>query len=207
MRSSAARIAGQTRSALALVLVISAVLAPSVALSQMQEGATLTVLRGQVAVIRPDGSAVQPAPSGSLVNARDEIRTLTATGALITFFAGTEIEMGESTILVVERVSKQGERVDVSLKQVLGATLNRVQTFSDPTSAYRIDAGGAVAVVRGTEFYFRGPSPEGFVIPVCLRDCDDRTTTRTPRPTPTERRDSRRPAQTRETSVGWSRRW
>jgi hypothetical protein len=29
------------------------------------QGATMTVLRGQVAVIHPDGSAIQPAPSGT----------------------------------------------------------------------------------------------------------------------------------------------
>jgi hypothetical protein len=61
-----------------------------------------------VAVVHADGSAVQPAPSGTLVKAGDEIRTLTRTGALITFFAGTEIEMGEDTILVVEQLSNTG---------------------------------------------------------------------------------------------------
>jgi len=127
----------------------------------------MTVLRGQVAVIRPDGSAVR---------AGDEIRTLSETGALITFFIGTEIELGEQTILVVERVSRQGERVDVSLRQVFGATLNRVQTFADPGSSYRINAGGAVAVVRGTTFLLLGPTSEGAVVLVCLEDCDSRTT-------------------------------
>jgi hypothetical protein len=83
--------------------------------AQVEDGATLTVLRGQVAVLRPDGSAVQPAPSGTVVRRGDEIRTLTATGALITFFAGTEIELGAETILVVERVSRRGEQVDVAL--------------------------------------------------------------------------------------------
>src|SRR5919112_5586331 len=109
------------------LLGILALHAPPPLFSQIQDGATLTVLRGQVAVVHPDGSAVQPAPSGTTVAAGDEIRTLTAAGALITFFAGTEIELGEQTILVVERVSRQGERVEVSLKQVLGVTVNRVQ--------------------------------------------------------------------------------
>ena len=44
--------------------------------AQVQDGATMTVLRGQVAVVRPDGSAVQPAPSGTVVRPGDEIRTL-----------------------------------------------------------------------------------------------------------------------------------
>jgi hypothetical protein len=154
-------------------------LAPPGAFAQVQNGATLTVLRGQVAVVHSDGSAVQPAPSGTIVKASDEIRTLTKTGALITFFAGTEIEMGEDTILVVERVSVNGSKVDISLKQALGTTLNRVQSLTDPTSTYRIDAGGATAVVRGTTFLLIGPvaTASGNVSAlICMDDCDGRTT-------------------------------
>src|SRR5436305_6642601 len=87
------------------------VLAPAQSvLAQVQDGATMTVLKGQVAVVRPDGSAVQPAPTGTVVQAGDEIRTLTRAGALITFFTGTEIELGADTILAVERVSRDGTK-------------------------------------------------------------------------------------------------
>src|SRR4051812_42301995 len=113
---------------LTLVLsMVAALVTPVPVAAQVEDGATMTVLRGQVAVIRSDGSAVQPAPSGTVVKSGDEIRTLSQTGALITFFTGTEIEMGADTILAVDRVSKQGATVDISLKQVLGVTLNRVQ--------------------------------------------------------------------------------
>lgn len=170
------------RLSLALVLallVMLPMLTPSLTYAQVQDGATLTVLRGQVAVVHTDGTSVQPAPTGTVVRAGDEIRTLTRTGALITFFAGTEIEMGEDTILVVDRVSVNGAKVDISLKQVLGATLNRVQSLTDPTSAYRIEAGGATAVVRGTTFLLIGPvatSAGNIAALVCLDDCDGRTT-------------------------------
>jgi hypothetical protein len=112
----------------------------------------MTVLQGQVAVIRSNGSAIQPAPSGTTVFPHDEIRTLNDTGALITFFSGTEIELGEDTILVVERVSREGDSVHVSLVQVFGPTVNRVASLADSGSSYRIQAGGGVAVVRGTSF-------------------------------------------------------
>jgi hypothetical protein len=148
---------------------------PSLSLAQITEGATMTVLRGSVAVIRTDGSAIQPAPTGTDVFPGDEIRTLSVSGALITFFSGTEIELGDDTVLVVERVSRQGERVDVALKQVAGATLNRVQTFTDAGSAYRIEANGAVMLVRGTTFLLYGPSPDGIVVLICLDGCDQRT--------------------------------
>jgi hypothetical protein len=163
---------------LALLVVLPS-LTPSLTYAQVQDGATVTVLRGQVAVVHTDGSAVQPAPTGTVVRAGDEIRTLTKTGALITFFVGTEIEMGEDTILAVDRVSMNGGKVDISLKQVLGTTLNRVQSLTDPTSSYRIDAGGATAVVRGTTFLLIGPvatSAGNIAALVCLDDCDGRTT-------------------------------
>src|SRR4051794_38162022 len=160
-----------------IVGLVATLMAPGwPALSQAESSATLTVLRGGVAVLHPDGTAQQPAPTGTVVAAGDEIRTLSSTGALITFFTGTEIEMGEQTILVVERVSKVGDRVDISLKQVLGVSLNRVQALSDPGSSYQISAGGAVAVIRGTTFLLQGPDANGIVVLVCEADCDRRST-------------------------------
>jgi hypothetical protein len=180
----------------AALLVIAALLlitfSPSLTSAQTAQGATMTVLQGEVDVVHPDGSAIRPAPSGTTVNVGDKISTLSQGGAVITFFSGTEIEMGEQTTLVVERVSRQGDRIDVSLQEVFGMTLNRVQTFADPGSAYQIGAGGAIATVRGTGFVFGGPVGvlgHTFVYMVCLPDnvtgllppgpgkdgCDDKT--------------------------------
>jgi hypothetical protein len=50
--------------------------------------------------------------------------------------------MGQDTVLVVEQVSRQGDRVNISLKQVLGSTINHVATLTDTGSSYRIEAGG-----------------------------------------------------------------
>jgi hypothetical protein len=160
---------------LALLALGSLSFAP-VSAAQLTDGATMTVLRGRVAVVESGGRPIQPAPSGTVVRAGDEIRTLTDSGAAITFFGGTEIELGESTTLVVERVSREGDKIDISLKQVFGAALHRVQSLSDPQSSYRVDVGGAVAVVRGTQFLAYGPTDEGVVGLVCLDDCDARTT-------------------------------
>jgi hypothetical protein len=148
---------------------------PILAQSQ-DDGATLTVLRGEVALVRLDGTSVQPAPSGSVIHGGDEIRTLSKTGAVIAFQVGTEIELGDETILAVERVTRQGERIDVSVKQVQGVTLHKVATFSTPGSAYRVDAGGAVTQIRGTEFVEYGPLPNGVVILVCASDCSPSST-------------------------------
>ena len=165
--------------ALLVVLVVMTLVASSTAMAQEQNSATMTVLAGEVAVLRPDGSDIRPAPSGTRVSAGDEIRTLSATGALITFFVGTEIELGEDTALVVERVSRQGERIDVAVKQVNGASLNRVASFTNPGSLYRIAAGGEAVEVHGTTFSVLGPYPTArgdVVVVVCMEDCDARST-------------------------------
>jgi FecR protein len=164
------------RVVLILALIVTSLLAPQSVDAQVRQGATMTVLRGQVAVVRGDGSAVQPAPSGTVVETGDQIRTLTRSGAAITFFAGTEIELGEETTLVVERASQDGDRVDIALTQVFGVSLHRVHALADPGSSYRVNVGGAVAVVRGTEFLVYGPTDENVVGIVCLADCSPDTT-------------------------------
>ena len=161
---------------LALLLLAAFMLSPNAAAAQVADGATMTVLRGQVAVVRGDGDSMQPAPSGATVRAGDEIRTLNGAGALITFFSGTEVELGEETVLVIERLSKDGARIDIAMKQVFGASLHRVQSLTDPGSSYRVDVGGAVAVVRGTTFLVYGPNDENVVGIVCQDDCTPRTT-------------------------------
>ncbi len=52
-----------------VLLVVLALLLMSTfpSAAQVQDGATLTVLRGQVAVLRTDGSSIQPAASGTTV--------------------------------------------------------------------------------------------------------------------------------------------
>lgn len=133
---------------LLLTLTILAPL-PGAASAQIEQGATMTVLRGQVAVIRGDGSAQQPAPSGTVVYAGDEIRTLDPGGALVTFFFGTELELAEGTAIQIEQAERDGSRITISLKQAFGRTISRVETFAHPGSIYRVETGGAVALVRG----------------------------------------------------------
>ena len=172
-------LAGRPRATIVVLLVWLLAVAPGLsqatdARAQVQQGATLTILRGQVALLRADGSTVQPAPNGSTIDVGDELRTISRSGALITFFSGTEIEMGEDTILVVEQLSRQGDRIDISLRQALGATVNRVQSLAGTGSTYQIQAGGAVALVRGTTFAMVGPvtTSSGNVVTIaCREDC------------------------------------
>jgi hypothetical protein len=159
-----------------VLLVLGSTGVPPPAIAQVQDGATMTVLRGQVAVVRADGSASQPAPSGTVIRSGDEIRTLSRSGAAITFFIGTEIELGEETTLAVEHAARDGDRIDISLRQVFGVSLHRVHALTNPASTYRVEVGGAVAVVRGTDFLIYGPTDENVVGMICLEDCTAQTT-------------------------------
>ena len=164
---------------LGILVTVAILLPPGAAGAQVQQGATLTILRGQVAIIQANGTAIQPAPSGSPVDVGDEIRTISKSGALVTFYSGTEIEMGEETILVVEQLSRQGDKIDVSLRQVFGTTVNRVQSIAGGGSSYEIQAGGAVALVRGTTFALVGPvtTPAGNIVTIaCREDCSPAST-------------------------------
>src|SRR5262245_23001698 len=87
---------------LAIVLALPALWLPSpTGHSQVSPGATLTVLRGLVAVSRPDGTAVFPAGTGLTLAIGDIVGTLERTSAIITFFSGSEVQLGSNTTMVI----------------------------------------------------------------------------------------------------------
>src|SRR4051812_15380763 len=63
-------------------------------------GATLTVLRGTTAVQRADRTPLSPATSGLLLNIGDQVATLANASALVTFFDGSEVELGADTTII-----------------------------------------------------------------------------------------------------------
>jgi hypothetical protein len=139
----------------ASIIVIIAYQA-SVVAGQVAAGATLTVLRGTVSVVRGDGSALSPASSGLAVGVGDRVATVGAASALVTFFDGSEVELGgDTTISIQEMSSGPGGQVSIGIENVLGSTINRVATLANPGSSYRVTAGGSVALVRGTVFGHR----------------------------------------------------
>ena len=128
-------------------------------IGQVSQGATLTVLRGTVAVLRTDGTAISPAGSGLAMGVGDQIATVGRAGALITFFEGSEIELGADTTIALQQLgSGPGSRINIAIENVLGSTVHRVAALSDPGSSYRIEAGGTVALVRGTVIGLRRDS-------------------------------------------------
>jgi hypothetical protein len=115
-------------------------------------GATLTVLRGTVGVLRADGSPISPATSGLTLGAGDQIATVGSASALVTFFEGSELELGGNSTIIIREAAREGQVTTITVQSVVGTTLNRVVALSNPGSSYRLEAGGTVALVRGTVF-------------------------------------------------------
>lgn len=120
-------------------------------LGQIAAGATVTVLRGTVSVSRSDGSAVAPAANGLALGVGDTVATVGRSSALVTFFDGSEIELGADTTIMIQNMqaSSSGEKT-ILIKNVLGSTIHRIVALATPGSSYRIESNGTVTDVRGT---------------------------------------------------------
>jgi hypothetical protein len=132
--------------------------------AQSPQGATMTVLQGEVAVVRVGGSSIQPAPSGLTVNVGDQVATLGGAGALVTFFEGTELEMASGATVIIREIRSSGTEVHVTIENVVGGTLGRVTAFVNPNSSYTLTTPGGqvVALIRGSETYINlGPNQSG----------------------------------------------
>src|SRR5687768_13391138 len=104
-----------------LAVVIATVMQTSTVLGQVATGATLTVLRGTTSVVRSDGSAIQPASTGLTLNSGDRVATVGRASALVTFFDGSEVELGaDTTIRIQEMESRAGGQISILLENVLG---------------------------------------------------------------------------------------
>jgi hypothetical protein len=135
-----------------LALVFTLVLVQArLALGQITFGATLTVLRGTISVVHSNGTAVQPAASGLTLNEGDRIATVGKSSALVTFFDGSEIELGADTTIAIQDASGEaGGVVTFLIEVVLGSTVHKVATLKNPGSSYQIVAGEGLVEVRGT---------------------------------------------------------
>jgi hypothetical protein len=138
--------------AVVLALLMTALALPSgPVFGQITFGATLTVLRGSVSVVHNDGGAVAPARTGLMLNAGDRVATVGKSSALVTFFDGSEVELGaDTTIAIVDATGGAGNLVSIIIETILGSTVHTVATLTNPGSTYKILAGGTVTEVHGT---------------------------------------------------------
>ena len=151
---------GRRAAQLAAIVGISTLTASVPVAAQAPQGATLTVTGGTVAVVKRAGGAVQPAPSGLSLAVGDQVGTVGRSSALVTFFEGTELELGQDTTIILREIRASGTEVHVVVEDVLGSTVNRVQGFVNPNSSYEVQTPGGrvVALIRGSTVGFRQPS-------------------------------------------------
>jgi hypothetical protein len=133
----------------ALALIALAIAPPGAA--QVVQVATLTVAQGRAAILRADGTAISPAPSGTSLGAGDRVATFAGSSAFVTFFDGSEMELGAEATVIIKEAGGEAARVNITLESVVGTTVHRVVTITGGSS-YRVETGGTVAVVRGTVF-------------------------------------------------------
>jgi hypothetical protein len=136
---------------LLFVAITVIVMQAGAVLGQITFGATLTVIRGTVSVVHGDGSAVAPAPSGLTLNNGDRVATIGRASALVTFFDGSEVELGgDTTIAIQDATGGNNGLVSIIIETVLGSTVHHVATLTNPGSTYKIVAGDTVTLVKGT---------------------------------------------------------
>ena len=116
----------------------------------LSQQATLTVLSQPVEVQRSSGSR-DTAFSGATLTVGDRIFTGVGGRATLTFFQGSEVEIAESSEIMLQQMEQRGGASTVGIGQAIGSTFSRVASLFNPASRFQVTTPSAVAVVRGTE--------------------------------------------------------
>ena len=113
----------------------------------------------QLVVLNPATSlthagSAQPATSGALVFAGDDVRTDATGRSLIQFQDGsiTRLAPGTELSLTTADFDKQGRLSNVSISQKAGRTMNTVQKLVNGNAHFNVAGHSANASVRGTKF-------------------------------------------------------
>src|SRR5437773_1179428 len=138
--------------------LLVAFVAPSVApdltvrtaFGQASTGATLSVLAPPVEVAS-GGSSFSTARSGQTLQVGDQVRTGVGGVALLTYFDGSETQLTPETQVQLQ-AAPQGKGPGVTLSQVVGTTVNRVQQITGGSSNFATNTPTAAAFVRGTRY-------------------------------------------------------
>ena len=114
--------------------------------------ATLTVLGGMVAVIPNANGSPRAGASGDTLVAGDRVVTADPGAALLTFFDGSEQELGPETEVLLQSLGQtSGGGLMVQIAQASGVTLNRIAHLGE-NSTYQVQTPNTTSLVRGTRF-------------------------------------------------------
>lgn len=137
-------------SALAFVLLVSLATATRV-FAQAPAAGTITTASGAVQLQR--GGNTVPAGSGTAVDAGDRVITGAGGHAVITLTDGSQLELGESSNLVIDNqaLAPAGGRAATQVS-LFGGVLRSVVNASGGAPNFEVHTPNAVAAVRGTRF-------------------------------------------------------
>src|ERR1051326_7561088 len=135
---------------LAVAAAWSLVPARSLSASELPVGATLSVLADPVEVAAADNGTFGAAVSGQSLSAGDTVRTGSSGVALLTFYDGSETQMGGNSQLQIEQADYT-PAPQIALFQAAGSSVNRVIPLP-PDGSFRTDTPDATGLVRGTSY-------------------------------------------------------
>jgi hypothetical protein len=144
------------RSVATLVAVLAVTLTswwPAASVSSAAEipvGATLKVLAGPVEVQPALTQGFVAASDGQMLNQGDVVRTGPGGLALLTFFDGSESQLGTESTVQIERAAAT-PAPQIALLQTAGVTTNHVVPMP-PGGSFQTDTPAATGLVRGTSY-------------------------------------------------------
>ncbi len=111
----------------------------------------LSLSKGTVFVMKAGTGNWTAAQVGMSLKVGDTIKTHDESGAEITFFDGSTIELEAGTqVEVVSLAISQAGSTTIKLRQAIGSTMSRVTKLVDAASTYEIETPACVAAVRGS---------------------------------------------------------
>ena len=136
--------------------------------------AQLGTVAGTVAVTHANGSAVQPAGSGTSLGAGDRIATVGKSTAIIEVPGIGRIELGAGTTVIIHELRTASGVTFVTVEIVQGMLVSRLSPASDTRLDFRIvdPSGQAVARATGSAVFGVGRDENGTVTVACS-SCGD----------------------------------
>ena len=134
------------------ILVTSTLVGCSGASSTTSTLTILSITEGQVFVMKAGTDDWTKATVDMSLEVGDTIKTGDDSGAEITFFDGSTIELEAGTQIQITSLDSSPDTgaKTITLMQTIGTTISRVTKLLDPASSYAVETPSGVAAVRGT---------------------------------------------------------
>jgi VCBS repeat-containing protein len=139
------------------ILVASALVGCGQVASTPSTLTILSITNGNVFVMKAGTDSWTEAQAGMSLEAGDSIKTGDSSGAEITFFDGSTIELQAGTEIEIASLDIAGDTgaTTITLQQTIGTTISRVTKLLDPASSYEVETPAGVAAVRGSMMIVR----------------------------------------------------